>query len=85
MADDIEGQMCGRYGVRPCGWTVSGCGFDCLPGVVILELHWAEIAECGMQPSSSDGPAYRVNSPPSICPDQGAHSTTRSSGLDRTS
>jgi hypothetical protein len=28
-------------GVRPLGWTVSGSGFDSLPGVVILELCWA--------------------------------------------
>jgi hypothetical protein len=26
------------HGVRPLGWTGSGCGFDRLPGVVILEL-----------------------------------------------
>jgi hypothetical protein len=25
-------------GVRPLGWTGSGCRFDRLPGVVILEL-----------------------------------------------
>src|SRR5512132_3194329 len=32
----------------------------------------------GHRPSSSEGPAYRVNSPPSICPDQGAHSIAQS-------
>jgi hypothetical protein len=30
-----------RIGVRPQGWTVSCCGFDSVPGVVILELCWA--------------------------------------------
>ena len=30
-----------RSGVRPRRWTVSGGGFDLLPGVVILELCWA--------------------------------------------
>jgi hypothetical protein len=37
------------YGVRPCRWTGSGRGFDRLPGVLILELHRAEIAERGVQ------------------------------------
>jgi hypothetical protein len=31
--------------VRPCGWTESSRCFDRLPGVLILELHRAEIAE----------------------------------------
>jgi hypothetical protein len=35
-------------GVRPSGWTVSGCGFDLLLGVLILELYRAEIAERGV-------------------------------------
>ena len=35
-------------GVRPCGGTDSSSRFDRLPGVLILELHGAEIAECGM-------------------------------------
>jgi hypothetical protein len=30
-------------GVRPCGWTKSSWHFDRLPGVLILELGWAEI------------------------------------------
>ncbi len=38
-----------RYGVRPCGWTRSDWGFDRLPGVLILELRGAEIAERGVQ------------------------------------
>ena len=32
-------------GVRPCGWTISGGGFDLLAGVLILEGNGAEIAE----------------------------------------
>jgi len=32
-------------GVRPSGWTVSGCGFDRLPGVLILELYRAQVTE----------------------------------------
>ena len=32
-------------GVRPWRWTASGCCFDSLPGVLILELRRAEIAE----------------------------------------
>jgi hypothetical protein len=32
----------------------------------------------GHRPSSSEGPAYPVNSPPSICPEAAAHSTTGS-------
>jgi len=35
-------------GVRPLGWTVSCGGFDSLPGVVILELCRAQIAERGV-------------------------------------
>src|SRR5208282_1505863 len=38
-------------GVRPCRWTGSGRGFDRLPGVLILELRRAEIAERGVQSS----------------------------------
>jgi len=30
--------------VRPWSWTVSCGGFDRLPGVVILELCWAQVA-----------------------------------------
>jgi hypothetical protein len=33
------------YGVRPWNRTGLRGGFDRLPGVVILELRWAEIAE----------------------------------------
>lgn len=29
-------------GVRPCGWTVSGGGFDRGPSVLILELNGAQ-------------------------------------------
>ena len=32
------------------GWTGSGCCFDRLPGVLILELHGAETAEGRVQP-----------------------------------
>jgi len=31
--------------VRPWGWTGSSLGFDSLPGVLILELRGAEIAQ----------------------------------------
>src|SRR6516162_11624125 len=45
----------GRYlplsGVRPCSWTGSRGGFDPLPGVVILELRGAQVAERGVQPA----------------------------------
>jgi hypothetical protein len=33
-----RGQKFCNFGLRPLGWTGSGCGFDRLPGVVILEL-----------------------------------------------
>ena len=33
------------FGVRPFGWTKSGRCFDRLLGVLILELHGAEIAQ----------------------------------------
>ena len=36
------------FGVRPWRWTGSNCCFDRLRGVLLLELHGAEIAECGM-------------------------------------
>ena len=36
-------------GVRPCGWTESSGSFDRLLGVLILELHGADIAERGMK------------------------------------
>ena len=39
-------------GVGPWGWTSSGCGFDRRPGVVILELLRAEIAQGGMETAS---------------------------------
>jgi hypothetical protein len=35
----------------PCGWTLSGCRFDRLPSVMVLELHWAEISKRGVEPS----------------------------------
>ena len=35
-------------GVTPMGWTVSGCRFDTLAGVLIFELHRAPIAQCRM-------------------------------------
>lgn len=38
-------QSCPRSGVRPWWQTGSGCGFDREPGVLILELLRAEIAE----------------------------------------
>ena len=34
-----------RHGVRPWRRTDSGCCFDHLPGVVVLELGGAQIAE----------------------------------------
>ena len=37
-----------RSGVRPWSWTGSGRGFDPLPGVVVLELGGAQVAECGV-------------------------------------
>jgi hypothetical protein len=36
--------------VRPGGWTESSCRFDRPPGVLILELHRAEISQRRMQP-----------------------------------
>jgi hypothetical protein len=44
-----------RYGVRPLGWTFSGCGFASVPDVLILILLWAEIAESGMEPAAVVG------------------------------
>src|SRR5262249_49281874 len=41
-----------RGGVRPWSWTGSRGGFDPLPGVVILELRGAQVAERGGQPAS---------------------------------
>ena len=38
-------------GVRPWGWTVSSRCFDRLLGVLILELHGAEIAQGRVQAS----------------------------------
>jgi len=35
-------------GVRPCGWTGSGGGFDRGAGVAVLELDGAEIAQGGV-------------------------------------
>ena len=53
MDDDTSGAprrdlLCPLNGVRPCGWTESGWRFDHLPGVLILELGWTEIAQRGM-------------------------------------
>ena len=39
-----------RCGVRPSGWTESSRCFDRLPGVLIIELHGAEIAAGRVQP-----------------------------------
>src|SRR5215813_10300211 len=39
-------------GVRTWSWTGSRGGFDPLPGVVILELRGAQVAERGVQPAS---------------------------------
>src|SRR5215470_11066847 len=39
-------------GVRPWSWTGSRGGFDPLPGVLILELRGAQVAERGVQPAS---------------------------------
>jgi para-nitrobenzyl esterase len=47
----IEAQKRTGAGVRPCRWTGSGRGFDRQPGVLILELRRAEIAERGVQSS----------------------------------
>src|SRR6476660_6063788 len=38
-------------GVRPWRWTVSGSWNGRLPGVLLLKLHGAEIAERRVQPS----------------------------------
>ena len=38
------------FGVRFWGWTGSSCGFDPVLGVLILELHRAEIAKSRVQP-----------------------------------
>jgi len=38
------------FGVRPCGWTESSVSFDRLLSMLILELHWAEIAKGRVQP-----------------------------------
>ena len=38
--------------MRPWSWTGSRGGFDPLPGVVILELRGAQVAERGVQPAS---------------------------------
>jgi len=38
--------------VRLWSWTESRGGFDPLPGVVILELRGAQVAERGVQPAS---------------------------------
>src|SRR5580693_9507698 len=38
-------------GVRPQRWTVSGGGFDRLPGMVFLELCRAQVAERGVESS----------------------------------
>ena len=40
-----------HFGVRPWRWTDSGRCFDRLLGVLNLELHRAEIAQCRVQPS----------------------------------
>jgi hypothetical protein len=42
QSDDISAHI---TGVRPWNRTGLRGGFDRLPGVVILELRWAEIAE----------------------------------------
>src|SRR5215813_11795647 len=44
--------QCACGGVRPWSWTGSRGGFDPLPGVVILELRGAQVAERGVQPAS---------------------------------
>src|SRR5262245_31885805 len=45
-------QISSPPGVRPWSWTGSRGGFDPLPGVVILELRGAQVAERGVQPAS---------------------------------
>jgi hypothetical protein len=35
-----------QSGVRPCGWTTSSYRLDPLLGLLVLELHRAETAEC---------------------------------------
>ena len=37
-------------GVHPREWTGSGCGFDHLPGVLLLERDGAAISKRGVQP-----------------------------------
>ena len=41
----LANRHCPGCGVRPWGWTGSSLGFDSLPGVLILELRGAEIAQ----------------------------------------
>ena len=40
-----DGEAAPIFGVRPWRRTDSGCCFDHLPGVVVLELGGAQIAE----------------------------------------
>ena len=39
-----------RFGVHPCGWTGSGCGFDHLPGMLLLKLGGAPVSERRVEP-----------------------------------
>ena len=50
VSSDIRNWSMG--GVRPWSWTGLRGGFDPLPGVVILELRGAQVAERGVQPAS---------------------------------
>ncbi len=47
----VRGRALPMVGVRPLGWTGSSGSFDRLPGVLILELHGAEVTESRVQPS----------------------------------
>src|SRR4051794_24288098 len=49
MNGENGGEIALISGVRPCGWTELSGSFDRLLGVLILELHRAEIAERGMK------------------------------------
>ena len=48
IAQKLVSKVARESGVRPLEWTGSGCGFDRLPGVLILELRWAQVAKRGV-------------------------------------
>ena len=50
--DDARDLVGERHWSAPSGWTVSGCGFDRLPGVLVLELYRAQVSKRGVEPAS---------------------------------